>query len=102
MAALAACLRLPPSSTCVRSSKCVLPHGAEHLLRLEPQHVYLGTAHTYIRRRRWSAAQMSKALTGLVLVGVEMPAWERVAALQFSTRLGEAPTHTLYAEVMGR
>ncbi|PNW73302.1 hypothetical protein CHLRE_14g627150v5 [Chlamydomonas reinhardtii] len=49
------------------------------------------------------AEQVHSALTGLVLVGVELPAaWERVAALRFGTRPGEPPSHSLYLEIMAR
>ncbi|KXZ49158.1 hypothetical protein GPECTOR_23g85 [Gonium pectorale] len=47
--------------------------------------------------------QVHSALTGLVLVGVSLPAaWERVAELAFGVRPGEAPSHRLVCEVMAR
>lgn len=49
------------------------------------------------------AETASASLSGLVLVGVEVPrAWERVVTLRFASRPGEPPSRSLYCEVMAR
>jgi len=48
------------------------------------------------------AQQLQHGLSGLALVGLEQPGWERVVELQFAQRPGEAIQRSLVVELMGR
>ena len=48
------------------------------------------------------AQQLQHGLSGLALVGLAQPGWERVVELQFAQRPGEAIQRSLVVELMGR
>jgi hypothetical protein len=50
-----------------------------------------------------AAAQATAQLKGLVLLSARLPApWERVVQLDFGSRPGEAPSKSVFCEVMAK
>lgn len=50
-----------------------------------------------------AAVQASAQLKGLVLLSARLPApWERVVQLDFGARPGEAPSKSVFCEVMAK